>query len=114
MPNETRDLVRPILVALSKQQGVWAARNNTGLLRDARGVPVRYGLGVGSADIVGCVLMGLYGRMLALEVKREGKRPTADQSMWLARVRRVGAYAAIVCSVDEALRAVDACRRGEL
>jgi len=137
--NETQELTRPIEAALNKLPGVRVRRNNTGVLEDKRGVPVRYGLGVGSADLVGiCEVQSvsvpaslealgrvangqvgalyptrILGRAFCLEVKRPGEKPTADQVRWLESVRRLGGFAAIVHSVEEALACVERCRAGQ-
>lgn len=66
--NETA-LVKACLEYLPLE-GVVAWRNNTGALIDRTGRPVRFGLGVGSPDIVGCMPDGRY---LAVECKI-GKR----------------------------------------
>jgi hypothetical protein len=81
---------------------VW--RNNTG-----RRSGVRYGLGVGSADLIGVVR----GRMLAIEVKRPGGKPSADQITWMRVVNMHGGYAVVVTSVPEAIAAVRAAEAGE-
>ena len=123
--NETRDLTKPILAALNSLPGVRVSRNNTGVLKDERGVPVRYGLGLGSADLVGivscryCIAHITYygdvvevGRAFALEVKWPGEKPTADQVRWLASVRRLGGFACVVHSIEEATSAAARCRDG--
>ena len=56
-PTET-DLVRSILVAVNRIRGVRAARNNVGTIEDRRGIPVTFGLGEGSPDIVGVITFG--------------------------------------------------------
>ena len=130
--NETRDLTKPILAALNSLPGVRIARNNTGVLKDERGIPVRYGLGLGSSDLVGICSMHIsvhlnpedpsymaqyrttrVGRAFALEVKWPGEKPTADQVRWLAAVRRLGGFACVVHSIEEATRAVARCRAGD-
>lgn len=123
--NETRDLTKPILAALNALPGVRVARNNTGMLRDERGVPVRYGLGLGSADLVGIVVCRYcsahlerhgdvleVGRAFCLEVKWPREKPTADQARWLQAVRRLGGFACVVHGELEALDAVRRCREG--
>ena len=127
--NETRALTRPIEAALNRLPGVRVARNNTGALRDATGRLVVFGLGTGSADLVGIVRMegddlrrlaamyGLhgippFGRVLALEVKLPGKRPRPDQARWARVVRSLGGFCCVVTSVDEAIAAVGRCRAG--
>ena len=106
--NEARDLTRPIEAALNRIPGVRVARNNTGVLRDARGIPVRFGLGTGSADLVGIVT----GRPFCLEVKGPRGRSTDDQVRWGKAVRALGGFYAVVHSIDEARDAVTRCRAG--
>lgn len=80
---------------LLRLRGVLAWRNNSGMLRDARGRPVRFGL-VGSSDILG-VLPG--GRLLAVEVKRPGGRPTEAQRGFLGAVIGAGGAALVIDDV---------------
>ncbi len=96
-----------IRAALGSDARVVLWRNSTGVAEHfARGSTqtVRYGLAKGSADLVGLVHTG---RFLALEVKRPGEKARPEQVMWLELVRRMGGFAAVVTSVDEAKRAVD-------
>lgn len=111
--NETRELTHPIQAALNKMDGVRVWRNNSGMLKDHRGVPLRYGMGNGSADLIGCVRVGGVGRYFALEVKRPGQVPTTDQYAWMATVRLLGGFACVVHSVEEAAKAVLRCRAWE-
>lgn len=59
------------------------------------------------------------GRFFALEVKRPAApgrsrgRTSDDQDQWLALVRRMGGFAAVVSSVDEARAALERARRGD-
>ncbi len=133
--NETRDLTKPILVALNKLPGVRVARNNVGVSAQTTDVyidgeytkrVIRHGLGNGSADLVGIVEMRywpkpagvydpyspLFGRVFCLEVKWPGKKQTTDQVRWAKVVRSLGGFVAIVHSVDEAVAAVARCREG--
>lgn len=96
--------VRAALAGLD-QTRVW--RNNVGVDL-ARGV--RYGLAVGSGDLIGLSR----GRFISLEVKRPGGRPSYDQKAWQRVVRRLGGVAEIVTSTDEALDVVDAIKRGRI
>jgi hypothetical protein len=101
-----------ILLRLSREPGVLLWRNNTGVARHWSGGRehlVRYGLGVGGADLVGLV----DGRFFALEVKTIRGAIRGSQRAWLDLVRRYGGFAAVVRSVEEAVDAVAACRRGE-
>lgn len=131
--NETRDLTHPIRVALNRLPGVKVDRNNVGSLEWAPGKMLRYGLGIGSADIVGACMCEVvtvprhlellargqpahptrvFARYFALEVKWPGETPTEDQERWMRSKREIGAFACVVHSVDEALQAVERCRRG--
>jgi hypothetical protein len=96
-----------IRLALSDEPGLVLWRNNVGVA-ELRGARVRYGLAVGSADLIGC----LSGRFVALEVKTPVGRASQEQRLWLALVRRNGGFAAIVRSVDEARAAVARARQG--
>ena len=97
-------------MALAGVDGVRVWRNNTGVGAAQGGFSVRYGLGVGSADLVG--LIAPSGRFFALEVKGPKGKCSPDQVAWLAFVRSMGGYAAVVRSVPEALAAVEEARRG--
>ena len=63
---------------------VW--RNNTGGLYDQRGRFVRYGLCVGSSDLI-----GIYqGRFLAIEVKAKGQKATDEQLNFIRVIKEQG------------------------
>ncbi len=116
--NETRELTKPIEAALNALPGVWAARNTVGSGYHRNGDPVVWGLGTGSADIIGCVeYQEAFGSTMslffALEVKWPGKKPSASQNQWADALRKKGAFVAVVHSVEEAVQAVERCRRGE-
>ena len=102
-------IVTDIRAAIGEREDVLVFRNNTGALPDARGRLVRYGLAVGSADLV-CILAP-WGHLLALEVKAPGGRVRPEQAAWGAAVARVGASFAVVRSVDDALEALRSAQR---
>ena len=106
-----RDIQHEIRIALGQDRRLVIWRNNTGTAERAIGtrtVRMRYGLCVGSADLVGIVtLPSGVGRFIALEVKQSNGRTTEEQDMFLALVRRMGGFAAVVRSVDEARAAID-------
>ena len=83
-------------------------RNNTGVATFG-GASVRYGLSIGSSDLIGIVA----GRFCALEVKGPKGRLTPHQERFLDLVRLKGGFAACVSSVGEAHAAVERCRKGE-
>lgn len=102
-PIQEKSIQDEIRQALAKLPHVVCWRNNTGLLKDARGIPVRFGLCVGSSDLIGICR----GRFFALEVKRPGGKVTPDQERFLSVVTKFGGIAAVVRSVEEALCALD-------
>jgi VRR-NUC domain len=84
-----------IRVALAPYAALW--RNNVGV-DVQRGI--RYGLGVGSPDLIG---IHPSGRFLGLEVKAPGGRISADQQRWHDYARSKGALVYVVRSVEEAM-----------
>ena len=78
-------IVRAILRDLNSRPETYARKTHGG--RYANGWP----------DVVGCHR----GRMLALEVKRPGGKPTPLQVAEIAKWEKAGAIAAIVYSVDD-------------
>lgn len=119
---------KAILSAVNRLPYARLWRNNVGMLKDATGKGVTYGLAKGSADLIGIVkrlerpevrtgsgqLLGwvsgapvdTFGIFVSLEVKRPGKKPTVDQLDWGMTVARLGGYWHVVSSVDGALAAV--------
>jgi len=72
---------------------VFCWRNNTG-----RRGGVSYGR-IGSADILG--ILKPSGRLLAIEVKKPGGKPTEDQLAFLWAVRDAGGVAIVATDVDD-------------
>ena len=96
------DIMNLIRIALS-ERGIISWRNNTGALKDITGRLVRYGLGIGSSDIIGIMPDG---RFLAIEVKKPGKNPTSEQINLIQAVRKhggVGGVARCVADLDTIL-----------
>jgi hypothetical protein len=118
--NETRELTRPIEAALNAMPGVRVVRNNVGTLEWAPGKRLTYGLGLGSADLVGICRVAVtrddawwhIGRVFALEIKRPGQKLRPDQEKWSRVVRSLGGFCCVVHSVEEAIAAVARCRAG--
>lgn len=90
------DLMRACMMEASRLGAVvW--RNNVGVLRDHQGRPVRYGLCVGSSDII-----GIYrGRFVAIEVKTDSGRLSPDQEKFLQAVSENGGIAGIARGVED-------------
>lgn len=87
------------LVALS-QAGCLVWRQDTGAYRAKSGALVRYGLCVGSSDIIG---IAPDGRFLAVEVKNDTGRATDAQLRFIAAVQAAGGRAGIARSASDAV-----------
>lgn len=87
--------------------GVTLFRNSTGMLTDVRGNKVRFGLAVGSSDLIGWLCSRDAGGNIvvaifcAIEVKLPGKKPTREQSAFIAAVKAAGGIAGVAHSVEE-------------
>jgi hypothetical protein len=92
-------IVSACLLALSAA-GCLAWRNNVGMLQDRNGRPVRYGLCVGSSDII-CIAPD--GVFTAIECKTATGQPTDAQLRFLAAIRAHGGRAGIARSGAEAV-----------
>lgn len=89
-------------------------RNNVGVLRDARGGYVRYGLCVGSSDLIGwtpvIVTLEMVGKPIAVftavETKIGKRQTTTQQSRFISAVQKAGGIGCVARAdddVDEAL-----------
>lgn len=96
-PRRESDVMGEVRSYLATQRDLISFRNNVGMLRDERGVPVRYGLCEGSADLIACVPTKLacpscgaalppVGRFVGIEVKGPGTRTTPEQFAWARTV----------------------------
>lgn len=91
---ETAVLRDCMLAATQAGARVW--RNNTGVLLDSNRRPVRFGLCVGSSDLIGLTRDGIF---LAIECKRSvGGRVTEQQEHFLSCVRSMGGVAILARS----------------
>lgn len=91
------NVLNDCLVALSNA-GAMVWRQNTGVLKDARGRPVRFGLCVGSSDIIGICPDGVF---LAVECKTQKGRATDKQLTFIRNVQKQGGRAGIArCGED--------------
>lgn len=100
--------------ALGREHDLTLWRNNVGVAEmwssAGKAQRVRYGLCTGSSDLIG--LLAPSGRFVALEVKKPGEQPTDEQSKFMAHVRQMGGFAAVVRSAEEARAAVQRAREG--
>jgi len=112
------EIQREILRALGHEQDLLLIRNNVGQAEyvdrtTGRSQPVKYGLGVGSPDLIG--FLRVPGRdlaaVIAWEVKRPGEHPTAVQRACHEAWQRMGVRVAVVRSVDDARAALAEARQ---
>jgi hypothetical protein len=103
-----KGLMFRIRAELSTIPGVAVWRNNCGVDTSSG---VRYGIGVGSADLVGFVVVRGVPVFAAWEVKTSTGRVRPEQAKWLAYCRRHGCIAGIVRSPEEARALVEEARR---
>ena len=94
-----QDIQRLIMLALS-EAGCLIWRNNTGVLKNAAGIPIKFGLCVGSSDLIGLTPTG---RFLAVEIKTPTGKATPEQIRFIEAVRARGGIAGIARSPAEAL-----------
>jgi hypothetical protein len=66
------------------------------------GRPLHAGLCVGSSDLIGYRRVGELAQFVALEVKSERGRPTAEQTTFLSHIAAAGGISGVVRSVEEA------------
>lgn len=102
------EIMRAILGYLAARR-IYAWRNNTGgalrLNSEGKASMVMFGL-KGLPDILGA--MPPTGRMIAVEVKRPGERPSPIQAMRIRALTDVGVLAFVATSIEDVARALDA------
>ena len=94
------------LVFRNETAGAWVGRvlhKDAGqvTLTDAR--MIRFGLAVGSSDIIG---IAPCGRFFAVEVKTRTGKPTKEQMVFLNAVNNAGGISGIARSVEDALKLI--------
>ena len=94
------NILNDCMIALS-QAGARVFRNNTGVLKDKTGRPVKFGLCKGGSDIIGICPDG---KFLAVECKTEKGRATDHQLRFIEIVRQMGGRAGIARRADDAVR----------
>lgn len=113
MADSEAKILRAIRAALNGARNAEGAyrcrvvRNTVGFSREPR--KLTYGLGLGSADLVGAIRGG---RLFVVEVKRPGEAPSANQRSWLAAVRGWGGAAFCCHGVAGAMRALADAENG--
>jgi hypothetical protein len=92
-----------VLLTLGRRPDVRLFRNNVGAYKDATGTLRRFGLLVGSADLIGWVVVDGRAIFLSVEIKTPKGKPSPEQETWLRNVRRMGGIAFIARSPEEAI-----------
>lgn len=89
--------------------GLRLFRNNVGVAKLENGSRLRYGLAVGSADLIGWlpIVIGTQhigmtiARFMAVEVKSKRGKLSPEQQAFLNAVRNAGGIATMARSIDE-------------
>ena len=103
-------LVHAVRLALGKLPDFRLWQNSR--VTFVKGVPrAKPGLGTGSSDMIG--VLAPTGRMVALEAKTGAARLTREQVLFLNLVRKMGGFATVVRSVEDAHAALERARAGE-
>jgi len=114
MQASEKKIMQDILIALGCEPDLDIERRTVGKTDefDAKSATLRhikYGT-IGEADLQGT--LGPNGRLFALEIKSETGRVRKEQKMWATRKRALGAFVAVVRSVEEAKAALARARGG--
>lgn len=96
------DILRLIMIELSAR-GCTVWRNNVGTLKNSAGIPIKFGLCVGSSDLIGITQDG---RFLAVEVKTEKGRIRPEQIRFIDHIKSKGGLAGIARSVEDAVKII--------
>lgn len=103
------DLMRAIQLEFSREQ-TRLFRNNVGVLQDIRGKYVKFGLAIGSSDLIGWQTVTIMpkdvGNELAVFLAVEAKLPegivTPAQRNFIHQVKESGGIAGVVRSIEDA------------
>jgi hypothetical protein len=98
-----------IRLALGQCPGIKTFRNNVGAIKDRNNRLVRYGLVVGSGDLIGwqsvviteAMVGQRFARFLSVEVKTPTGRLSPEQETWRQAVLKAGGIAVVARSVDD-------------
>lgn len=108
--NEETQIQNDIRFHLGRRPDVTLWRNSTGEMRLPQGGSLKFGLCVGSADIIGICRVPMpqpVGVFLAIEVKTPTGRPSKEQINFLDHVNKMGGIGYIARSVEEAQQELD-------
>ncbi len=96
------DIMREIQLAATKL-GARLFRNNVGMATTNTGSVIRFGLAIGSPDLIGWTKLG---RFLAVEVKTSSGRLTKHQRQFLDAIIAAGGIAGVARSVGDAVEII--------
>lgn len=110
-----REIQHAIREGLGLEPDLVLWRNSAGVFeqfdeRTGKATKIRAGLVVGASDLLG--ILSPAGRWFALEVKTDAGSPSKEQVWFIDLIRRMGGFACIVRSVDEAKQALARARQG--
>ena len=96
-------------------------RNNVGALIDSRGIPVRFGLCIGSGDLIGWtsieVTQEMVGSKIAVfssfEVKTDKGKPKPEQTNFIHVVQAANGISGVVRSAADRKNIIDSYKRAE-
>lgn len=97
------------------ESGVLIFRNNCGQYRAESGAVVRFGIGnPGGSDLIGITRVTIthdmvgqtIGVFTAIEVKTDRGRPTENQIKFIETIRKMGGYAGVARSSDDAVKII--------
>jgi hypothetical protein len=103
-------IMQDIRLALGQSPGIKMFRQNVGAYKDPRsGRVIRYGLVVGSGDLIGwqsvviteAMVGQRFARFLSVEVKTPTGRLSPEQETWRQAVLKAGGIAVVARSVDD-------------
>ena len=129
--NKVQASIKKALDSLPASCGVTVMRNNVGSYRSGSGHWVKYGLGLGSPDLVGWksleITPELVGTRVAVFVGIEVKRPASTtgvrvpggvvsprQRSWMSKLNAAGGVGAVVSSVADALASLGLSNVGKM
>jgi len=99
------NILRLTLITLTKVGRYF--RNHVGLIKAADGTVHKFGLTVGSSDIIGFTPITINGKRIAvftaIEVKSATGKPSKEQDNFIKMVKDNGGIAGIVRSPEESL-----------
>ena len=112
-PIAERDIQHAIRLRLGLERDLVLFRNAQAFTevwnaRTGKADMFRSGLGKGTADLVG--ILAPRGRWVSFEVKRAGEKRTEAQELHAALIKRMGGFACVVRSEQDAVDALERAR----